>query len=183
MIATAGVLGVIVCAVAQAAPVRPATRPTLTPEEYEGQATLLRVTYSGPSSRWPAPLIDEGVEHREIGLLPNPQFPTDNPYSKAKEELGKQLFFDPRLSGSGQIACASCHDPDFAWADGRTVSFGHDRAALKRNSPSIQYVAYLQPLFWDGRAATLEEQFNAPVTPTSTRTPAAASPSSRPMCW
>ena len=62
-----------------------------------------------------------------IGPLGKPQFPADNPYSKEKEELGKMLFFDPRLSGSGQISCANCHDPELAWADGRRVPYGHDR--------------------------------------------------------
>jgi cytochrome c peroxidase len=132
-------------------------------KEYLAQASLLREIYSKPAAEWPKPILDPGIPHREIGKLPPPEFPKDNPWSKDKEDLGKMLFFDPRLSGSGQIACASCHDPDLAWADGRTVSFGHGRTALKRNAPSILFSAYLKPLFWDGRAATLEDQFHAPV--------------------
>src|SRR5687768_8698653 len=109
-----------------------ATRPMSSAAEEHARAIELREVYRRPPSQWPAPALDEGVEHRELGLLPPPEFPADNPHSKAKEELGRTLFFDPRLSGSGQIACASCHDPDLAWADGRTVSFGHDRTALAR---------------------------------------------------
>jgi cytochrome c peroxidase len=103
------------------------------------------------------------VTPRELGLLPSAEYPKDNPYSKEKEALGKALFFDPRLSGSGQIACASCHDPDLAWADGRTTPFGHDRTPLHRNAPSILFSAYAKPLFWDGRASDLEDQFHSPV--------------------
>jgi cytochrome c peroxidase len=133
-------------------------------KEYLAQAESLRIVYSKPSSEWPKPVLDPGIEHREIGALPPPKFPVENSYSKEKELLGRELFFDPRLSGSGQFACASCHDPDLAWADGRTVSFGHDRTALKRNAPSILFSAYAKKLFWDGRADSLEDQFLFPVT-------------------
>jgi cytochrome c peroxidase len=133
-------------------------------KEYLAQAAELRAIYSQPPQRWPKPMLDPGVEHREIGKLPPVEFPADNPFTKEKEALGRELFFDPRLSGSAQIACASCHDPDLAWADGRTVSFGHSRTVLKRNSPSILFAAYQKSLFWDGRATSLEDQFHGPVT-------------------
>lgn len=118
----------------------------------------LRASYSKPSSLWPAPHVDPGVPWKEIGVLPAVQHPADNPYSKIKEQLGKTLFFDPRLSGSGQLACASCHDPDLGWADGRTTSFGHSRKLLSRNSPSVQFSGYFSSMFWDGRAISLEDQ-------------------------
>jgi cytochrome c peroxidase len=85
-------------------------------------------------------------------------YPADNPADPAKESLGKQLFFEPRLSGSRQIACASCHDPDLGWSDGRTTSFGHNRRKLARNAPSILNGGYRRTLFWDGRASSLEAQ-------------------------
>ncbi|NBP89571.1 MAG: cytochrome-c peroxidase [Planctomycetia bacterium] len=107
---------------------------------------------------WPSPQIDPGVEWEELGPLPDVRHPPENPFSPAKAELGKALFFDPRLSGSQEIACASCHDPDLAWADGRTVSFGHHREPLKRNAPTIRNVAFQQTLFWDGRADSIEAQ-------------------------
>jgi cytochrome c peroxidase len=149
----------------------PATQPTtrlppramLSEQEYSGLARELRTTYSKPSAEWPKPELDPGIEHREIGLLPRVEFPRDNPYSKGKAELGKALFFSPRLSSSGAIACASCHDPDLAWADGRTVAFGHDRQAGKRNTPSLMFSAFTRAQFWDGRAASLEDQVKGPI--------------------
>jgi cytochrome c peroxidase len=116
--------------------------------------------YSREKSRWPAPHIDEEAKNHfsELGLLPTVTYPSNNPYSGAKADLGKKLFFDPRLSGSRQISCASCHDPDLAFADGRTVSFGHGRTELKRNAPSVVNTAFNEVLFWDGRAMSLEQQ-------------------------
>jgi cytochrome c peroxidase len=139
-------------------------RPELTDAEYARQAADLRGQYSKPPEQWPPANVDPGVEFHEIGRLPKVQYPVDNPYDKAKEDLGQELFFDPRLSGSGEIACASCHDPDLAWADGRTVSFGHLRHRLRRNAPSIMFSAYEKTLFWDGRADSLEQQIHSPVT-------------------
>jgi len=118
----------------------------------------LREKYAKPPAQWPSPVLDAGVTHRELGLLPAPPAQPENPQTPQKIELGKALFFDPRISGSGQIACASCHDPDLAWADGRTTSFGHGRKELKRNSPSVLNAAYVESLFWDGRAPNLESQ-------------------------
>ena len=136
------------------------TRPALTDEEYKILAAQLRASYSQPATNWLAPTIDDEVKPRyvELGLLPPVVYPTNNPFSSAKAELGKKLYFDPRLSGSGQIACASCHDSDLAFADGRTVSFGHSRKELKRNAPSLLNVGQLHALFWDGRAGSLEQQ-------------------------
>ena len=139
-------------------------RPESSDEEYDRQADSLRAAYAKPPAEWPAPRLDEGVAHRELGPLPPPEFPKDNPYSKEKADLGLHLFFDPRLSGSGQIACASCHDPDLGWADGRTVSFGHGRSPTKRNAPSVFMAAYGKSFFWDGRAASLEAQVLGPIT-------------------
>lgn len=126
----------------------------------------LRQLYgSGDVSKWPAPqLHDSARAHfQEIGHLPAVPHPADNPPSAAKTELGKILFFDPRLSGSGQIACASCHDPQLGWGDGKRVAFGHDRQLGKRNAMTLLNTAYYQRLFWDGRASSLEDQAQHPV--------------------
>ncbi|WP_390443924.1 cytochrome-c peroxidase [Pseudoalteromonas sp. MTN2-4] len=123
----------------------------------------LRKQYLQPAHLWPKPTLDEGVQHVEIGLILIPTFPQANPFSKEKVLLGEKLFHDPRLSRSGQIACASCHDRDLGWADGRAVSFGHDRLKGRRNAPSIENSAFWQTLFWDGRAASLEEQALMPI--------------------
>ena len=127
----------------------------------------LRKTYSsGDISQWEKPELDEEVitDFQDIGVLPKMIFPENNPYSEAKKELGKMLFFDPRLSKSKQISCASCHDPELAWGDGRTISYGHNRQTGKRNSPSLLNIGYHSVFFWDGRAASLEDQALGPIT-------------------
>ena len=127
----------------------------------------LRKTYSsGDISQWEKPELDEEViaDFQDIGVLPKIIFPENNPYSEAKKELGKMLFFDPRLSKSKQISCASCHDPELAWGDGRTISYGHNRQTGKRNSPSLLNIGYHSVFFWDGRAASLENQALGPIT-------------------
>ncbi|MEQ8847038.1 cytochrome c peroxidase [Botrimarina sp.] len=131
-------------------------RPEPTPAERAGQLRQLRELYQRAPAEWPAPTLDPGVEHHELGPLPEVEKPSD--LERAKAELGEQLFFDPRLSGSRQIACASCHDPDLGWADGRTTSFGHNRRRLERNAPSILNSRFRETLFWDGRADSLEDQ-------------------------
>jgi len=133
-------------------------RPERSADERRRLAEELRAVYAGDSGQWPAPNVDPGVEWRELGLLPSAEHPADNPHTPAKERLGRALFFDPRLSGSGQIACASCHDPDLGWADGRTTSFGHSRKHLARNAPTIRNAVFHRQLFWDGRADSLEDQ-------------------------
>jgi cytochrome c peroxidase len=81
----------------------------------------------------------------------------------SKQELGKLLFFDPILSGNRTISCASCHKPDFAFADTSSVSLGVKKRKGTRNTPSAMNLS-LQPIFfWDGRAKTLEEQALAPI--------------------
>jgi len=123
----------------------------------------LRKIYSQARKYWPVAEIDEGVEVEEIGLLAAIPFPENNPYSDKKFDLGKRLFNDGNLSRSKQIACASCHDRDLGWADGRKASFGHDRQRGNRNSPTIENVAYSEHFFWDGRAVTLEQQALLPI--------------------
>ncbi|MVV51799.1 cytochrome-c peroxidase [Pseudomonas sp. PB120] len=89
--------------------------------------------------------------------------PSDNPFTEAKAVLGERLFNDPKLSRSGQIACASCHEPDEAFADGRRVSFGHDRQTGRRNAPSVVMSGFTRHLFWDGRSPSLEAQAVVPI--------------------
>src|SRR5882724_10356732 len=91
-------------------------------------------------------------------------FPKTNPYMPAKAELGKTLFFDPRLSRVAVEACVSCHNPSFGWEDGRKTAVGDNMLALRRNSPSILNRAWGQIFFWDGRAASLEDQAKGPIT-------------------
>jgi len=128
------------------------------PPDPAEQARRLRLLYALPPTQWPAPTLDAGVAAKELGPLPAPAFPADNPYSAAKAALGEKLFFDPRLSRSGQIACASCHEPQLGWADGRRYAFGNARSEGVMNTPSIANAAHLRALFWDGRRDSLEQQ-------------------------
>jgi len=78
-------------------------------------------------------------------------------------ELGKALFFDPRLSADGTISCNSCHNVMGGGADGRPVSAGVRGQHGQRSAPTVWNAADLSVLFWDGRAATLEEQAKGPL--------------------
>jgi cytochrome c peroxidase len=95
--------------------------------------------------------------------LPEAPWPRENPYSRAKAELGRLLFFDPRLSSDGTVSCASCHEPNRAFADGKRVSTGIEHRKGKRNAPALLNLAYGKSFFWDGRASTLEEQAEMPL--------------------
>ncbi len=90
-------------------------------------------------------------------------FPEDNPFSAAKAELGKTLYFDPRLSRSNMQSCASCHSPSFAWGDGLAKGVGDHMHELGRRSPTILNAAWSEVLMWDGRFDTLEEQALGPI--------------------
>jgi cytochrome c peroxidase len=91
-------------------------------------------------------------------------FPADNPYTEAKAELGQELFFDPRLSGANYISCATCHNPALSWSDGLARGIGHGMTVLGRRTPTILNTAWIEPLMWDGRKATLEDQALGPIS-------------------
>lgn len=80
-----------------------------------------------------------------------------------KEKLGEILFFDPILSEDKTISCASCHKPEFAFADTAVISPGVHGLLGNRNAPSAMNVSSRSSLFWDGRAASLEEQALKPI--------------------
>ncbi|MDP2690644.1 MAG: cytochrome-c peroxidase, partial [Deltaproteobacteria bacterium] len=90
----------------------------------------------------------------------------DNTMTPAKIELGKMLFFDPRLSSSGVVSCATCHNPSFAFTDRVPRALGHNHQVGPRNTPTALNSAFLGSQFWDGRAATLEEQALGPIQAT-----------------
>lgn len=147
-------LAVLVAACRSSEPPPPPSAPH---DELAATTAALRAVYAGPASAWPKPSIDDGVAFVELSRVVRTEAPKD-PQHKARVELGQMLFFDARLSGPGQMACASCHDSDLGWADGRTTSFGHGFQPLARNAPSILNAAFGKSLFWDGRAASLEDQ-------------------------
>jgi len=90
-------------------------------------------------------------------------YPEDNKYSKEREELGKMLFFEPRLSGSQVMSCATCHNPSFSWGDGLPKAVGHGHQILGRRTPTILNLAWAEKLMWDGRANGLEDQALGPI--------------------
>lgn len=87
----------------------------------------------------------------------------ENPMTRAKIELGRQLYFDTRLSSDSTVSCASCHHPEKGWAFDTQFGVGVDGQEGNRNSP-VSYNRILSgKQFWDGRAATLEEQAIGPI--------------------
>jgi len=91
--------------------------------------------------------------------LPNVPVPVDNPITAEKVDLGRHLFYDKNMSRDGSVACASCHRQEAAFSDGpNMVSVGVNQARGQRNAPMIVNAAYRRTQFWDGRAATLEDQ-------------------------
>jgi cytochrome c peroxidase len=95
--------------------------------------------------------------------LKKPPIPADNPMTPEKVELGKMLYFDKRVSKDGTISCATCHDPKHGWAENKPTSTGIRGQKGGRNAPTVINAAYATSQFWDGRAASLEEQAVGPV--------------------
>lgn len=99
-------------------------------------------------------------------------FPSHNAYSEEKYKLGKLLFFDPRISRSGSMSCATCHSPAFSWTDGLPKAVGDRHKILKRRAPTLLNLAWGESFFWDGRARSLEEQALGPIqSPDEMNTP------------
>lgn len=97
-----------------------------------------------------------------LGLKPVP-VPKDNPQTAAKISLGMQLYFDKRLSKDNTVSCASCHAPEKGFSNGARFATGVGGAMGGRSAPSVINAAYYRQQFWDGRAATLEEQALGPI--------------------
>jgi cytochrome c peroxidase len=97
-----------------------------------------------------------------LGLLPV-RFPKDNPYSPAKRELGRLLYYDTRLSADGTVSCATCHAPQHAFTDNKAVSDGIRGQKGGRSAPTVFNRAYSLAQFWDGRAKSLEDQAAGPM--------------------
>lgn len=91
-------------------------------------------------------------------------FPANAPFSPQVATLGKMLFFDPRLSSSGNMSCSSCHQPSFGWETASEVAIGNRSVPLDRAAPPTLNLAWSSDLFWDGRVSTLEHQAIGPIT-------------------
>lgn len=97
-------------------------------------------------------------------LPKTPPVPADNPITKEKIELGKMLYFDPRLSKDGTVSCNSCHNVMSGGEDNRPNSVGVGGQKGGRSSPTVWNAAFMSVQFWDGRAKSLEEQAKGPLT-------------------
>ncbi len=97
-----------------------------------------------------------------LGLPPVP-IPADNPPTAETVALGRRLYYDPILSLDNSVSCASCHSPQYGFADPRPISEGVGKKTGTRNSPPVLNAAYFKVQFWDGRSASLENQAEGPV--------------------
>ena len=135
----------------------------LAPPEYKLRAL-------GKGSPAPAGLVAASTgtaqsgKFRALGPLGPVPVPRDNPMSDAKVELGKFLFFDPRLSGDVSTPCVACHNPEAGWGDGSDVSRGYPGTQHWRNSQTVLNAAYYFKLFWAGEVTSLEAQAVAAAT-------------------
>ena len=101
------------------------------------------------------------LDYRRPAEIP---YPDANPFSAAKAELGRRLFFDPAFSKSRTLSCATCHDPALSWGDGRARALGEDPAGMSFRSPTLLNVAWTEPLGWDGKFHDLESVAFTPIT-------------------
>jgi len=103
-------------------------------------------------------LEDAGVGGLKTGL---PRW--RDGFTPQQTDLGRYLFFDPVLSADGTVSCATCHQPDKGFSDGRGRSVGVTGEPVRRSAPTLWNVAFLNRFFWDGRATTLEQQIQGPL--------------------
>jgi len=121
-------------------------------------AALLCAAHVHAAAAVPAPTAAD----RQWRLAAVPQ-PEDNASTPARVELGKALFFDPRLSGNGAMSCASCHNPALGWSDGLKTAVGWGGKVLPRATPTVANTAYNTQFMWDGRKKSLEDQALGPM--------------------
>ncbi|WP_404299574.1 cytochrome-c peroxidase [Halomonas sp.] len=111
-------------------------------------------------------LAEDGLGDYRDRFEPLPHFPpipADNSLTPEKVELGNMLFFEPRISSSGVISCATCHNPALGWADRIPRATGHDGQIGERNTPTVLNSGFLGSQFWDGREPDLEGQALGPI--------------------
>ena len=100
------------------------------------------------------------ADYRRPAAIP---YPDNDPYSAAKADLGRTLFFDPILSGSGARACASCHQPGLSWGDGLPLAIGENQKPLAFSAPTLLDIAWIPVLGWDGKYRDLESVAFGPI--------------------
>jgi len=125
---------------------------------------IIQPLYAGDGPNKPITNVNVHIYGpQKVGSLPAVSVPPDNPQSTLKILLGKQLYFDTRLSKDNTISCATCHDPSMGWSDAGPTSSGISGQKGGRRAPPVSNAAYLPLQFWDGRAPSLEEQAKGPI--------------------
>ncbi|MCV2885702.1 tryptophan tryptophylquinone biosynthesis enzyme MauG [Aestuariibacter sp. AA17] len=123
--------------------------------------SLYGLTFSSFASQY---VFEAGHPSLQRWLLPEEvPAPDNNKTTPERVELGKKLFFDTRLSGDGNMSCATCHNPMFGWSDGLATAKGFKSMVLGRATPTIVNTGYNSIQMWDGRKATLEDQAMGPM--------------------
>lgn len=131
------------------------------------RSLLLLVPICALASTSEQPVFIAGHASLQSWLLPETvPHPADNAPTQERVDLGKKLFFDPRLSGDGNMSCATCHNPMLGWSDGLPTARGWKSKMLGRASPTITNTGYNTIQMWDGRAASLEDQATGPMLST-----------------
>ncbi len=109
-------------------------------------------------------VADGPKEADKTWVLPAmPPSPDDNRITPERVELGKMLFFDPRLSRDGNMSCATCHNPMFGWSDGQATAKGFKSSTLARATPTVVNTGFNPIQMWDGRKKSLEDQAMGPM--------------------
>ena len=130
------------------------------------KSSLIAVTAVAALALTSVASMAAGDPDKDAPLAPlgEPMIPADNPQTPAKIELGKKLFFDPRLGGDASTGCVQCHEPDQGWAFSDALSRGYPATVHWRNSQTVINSAYLGKLFWVGSAKSLEAQAKGAAT-------------------
>lgn len=122
-------------------------------EKIEGDVCKLRTLYESYSS-----VQGQGLGGTQTGLPAH-----RDGFTAQQIDLGRYLFFDPVLSLDGSISCASCHQPEKGFSDGRATSLGIRQQPVSRAAPTLWNAAFANSFFWDARANSLEEQAQGPL--------------------
>ena len=131
-----------------------------------GAMALLLVLFGMAGTAAVGPDSDRALWRRAYHAPVEIPFPDDNPYTQAKAELGRKLFFDPILSGDYSRACVSCHVPDLGWSDGRSRALSRHDGAMDLRTPTLLNLAWQERLGWDGKFRDLETVAFLPITAT-----------------
>lgn len=124
---------------------------------------VLSMCATGTTMAAETPVMKAGDPSLKAWILPAVPVPPDNVSNAARINLGRHLFFDPRLSGDGNMSCGTCHNPALGWSDGLATALGAKSMVLDRASPTIVNSGYNSIMMWDGRKKSLEDQAMGPM--------------------